>query len=281
MNSCRYYAFDDNLHSDLNLCSLDSDEYPLTVNCAGSFVTPFPFTTDNPSGRADFYLLYLVSGKMDVRLPDGIHEASAGSVMLFPPTYHYRYVYSGDDTLSYLWVHFTGSYARRFLEEIGLSASPQLRYASTDNGILKNFNRIFEIFEGHSPLKRHELACALERLLLSVSLSVNAQKQNPLERSIRYINASYNTDIRIPQLAKMENLSNSRYVALFKEIMGVPPTVYIINLRMSIACELLRSTDMSIQQIGILVGYSDSHFFSKLFKKQVGVAPRYYRSGTN
>jgi AraC-like DNA-binding protein len=76
----------------------------------------------------------------------------------------------------------------------------------------------------------------------------------------------------------MENLSNSRYVAIFTQCMGMPPVRYILELRLRYACQLLESTDMSIKEISALSGYSDPHFFSKQFKKYIGVSPRDYRT---
>ena len=151
-----------------------------------------------------------------------------------------------------------------------------------DNGIASVFRRMFDIFEGQSHLKRQELSCMLERLLLNVAKTVEVCGHGmELERSVRYIHSAYNTEIRIPELAKMESLSNSRYITLFNKRMGISPTAYIIKLRMSIACDLLRNTDMSVKQIGILVGYDDAHFFSKLFKKHTGIAPQHYRKNIN
>ena len=46
---------------------------------------------------------------------------------------------------------------------------------------------------------------------------------------------------------------------------------------MSAACELLESSNISVKQVGALVGYNDPHFFSKLFKKHVGISPSEYR----
>ena len=98
-------------------------------------------------------------------------------------------------------------------------------------------------------------------------------------RSLGYINRAYTDTIQIDELAAMENLSSSRYHVLFKEITGVAPSEYIIGLRMRDACELLRSTNMTVKQIGASVGYENQHYFSKLFKLKIGVPPIDYRKG--
>ena len=280
MNSRYYYAFDDTLpERAVNASSRESCEYPLTVNCAGNIVTASPFATDNAQGREDYYFIYMVSGCMDVSLNGSVCVATAGDIILFPPHCRYKYVYRGEAPLSYLWVHFTGSYAAALLNECGFGTLPCLHSASDNAKLSDGFDKIFELFETGSRLCRHELACALERLLLTSALSLDSHDDSrTLERSLGYIHSAYSTDIRIPDLARMENLSNSRYIALFGKRMGTSPSAYIINLRMNAACDLLHNTDMSIKQISVLVGYPDAHFFSRLFKKHTGISPRAYRT---
>ena len=279
MQSRYYYAFEDALSAEsVGACSRASDDQPLAVNCAGNLLTSLPFATDNTAGREDFYLLYVASGEMRLWLPEGERTATTGSVVFFPPKFPYCYTYEGGAPLSYFWVHFTGSYAHKFLEELGFGVLPCLHTAGRDDHVVSAFHNLFGAFETKSRLQKYELSASLETLLLAVALSVSQGEERTLERSVGYIHSAYNTDIRIPDLARMENLSNSRYIAVFDKQMGTSPSAYIIRLRMSAACDLLHGTDMSIQQIGALVGYRDPHFFSRVFKKHVGVSPKAYRT---
>ena len=93
------------------------------------------------------------------------------------------------------------------------------------------------------------------------------------------IHTSYHENLKIPELAKIENLSHSRYVELFRRQMGMSPMAYLIKLRMQAACSLLENTDIPVRRIARMVSYDDPHFFSKLFKRHVGVSPSEYREG--
>ena len=280
MNSIKYYSVAvKNTSTGINECSIESNSHPISVNCAGSFTTSFPFTTDNPMGRNDYYLLYMIRGEMEIRAGDRFGKAVSGSIFLIPPHTHYSYTYSGGEPLSYLWAHFTGSYAEGLLSDCRLSPLPFFG-AVEDNGIISiKFKRMFEEIERRSPLFERRAAVYIQDILLDVANSIcNKEEKNPLEASLRYIHSAYDNKISIPLLASMENLSNSRYIALFNKLMGMSPTAYIIKLRINTACELLSSTDMSIKQVGILSGYTDAHFFSKIFKKYVGLSPNEYRN---
>ncbi len=273
-----YHAFPDRRANGLNLCSRHSEEFPLVVNCAGNAGFTFPFTTDNPTGREDFYLLYMVEGVLDVTLPHGIETIREGHAVLFPPHYHYIYKYRGESPMNYLWVHFTGSHAARFLEEWGFRNLPCLKDTGNDLKIPKLFSELYECFEVQTPLSRPKSASALERILLRIAeCSFEPSEDRVPGKSLRLIHSSYQDDLRIPDLAKLENLSHSRYVTVFRQRMGMSPTAYIISRRMSAACELLENTDISVKQVGILVGYNDPHFFSKIFKRHIGLSPSDYR----
>ncbi len=270
-----YFAFPDG--HDLNACSRASEEYPLEVNCAGDLESAFPFTTHNRGGREDYYFLYLLRGELEVTLPDGIQTATAGTVLIFPPRNSYRYTYRGQEPLHYLWAHFTGSYVARFLEECDLHPLPLFRAAGDSRPVAEQFWHMLSVSDSDSPRLRQEMACAMEQLILTTARAVSVTKKQPLARSLHRMHSSFREDLRIPQLAAMENLSHSRYIVLFRQQTGVSPTAYLIGLRMEHACHLLLNTDMSIKQIGISVGYEDPQFFSKLFKKHIGVSPLQYR----
>ena len=276
-----YYAFEDARDAaGYNTCSIASDNYPLIVNCAGNFTSSFPFSTDNERGREDFYLLYIEKSSMDIFIGDKTVTAAAGSLVLFPPKYRYRYKFSSDEPLSYFWVHFTGSHAQKFLDECGFSRLPCVAFTGKPGKLISDFRSIFSIFENAGELRHLELACALERLLLGAAQnSGSEQRKRGFARSINYISSAYNTKISVPELAKMENLSNSRYVSLFKSYTGISPLEYILRLRMRSACDLLHTTDMTVKQIASLVGYEDEHYFSRIFKKHIGKTPSQYREG--
>lgn len=67
-------------------------------------------------------------------------------------------------------------------------------------------------------------------------------------------------------------------MALFAEIVGMSPIVYLNTFRISAACEMLRTTDYSIREVANAVGVEDQLYFSRVFKKQKGVSPREYRA---
>lgn len=279
MNNRSYYALPAEHPLDLWTGSRHSDVAPLIVNCAGSFVTAFPFQTDNARGREDYYLMYVLRGTLRVRLAEGDRDVGAGTLLLFPPHTPYRYAYAGDGgELTYLWVHFTGSHAARNLEQLSLAPLPLIRDRLPSPRVAEIFESILDCFAKGGALRDAWLSCHLEQLLLTLASSDGtAAQEMPLARSLRYIDRHYAEELSVAALAAMEGLSYSRYHDVFAAQLGLSPKRYVVRKRLDHACELLLTTDMSVAQVGAQVGYPDACFFSKIFKKEMGCGPSAYR----
>ena len=85
-------------------------------------------------------------------------------------------------------------------------------------------------------------------------------------------------NLMLQDVAKTVNMSNSRFSTVFSQQSGQTFTEYLIFLRLGKAKELLRTTDMKSSQIAHETGYNDAHYFSYIFKKNIGMTPSEYRT---
>ena len=88
----------------------------------------------------------------------------------------------------------------------------------------------------------------------------------------------YDPNLMLQDVAKEVSMSNSRFSTVFSQQSGQTFTEYLMYLRINKAKELLRTTDEKASQIASEVGYNDSHYFSYIFKKNVGITPTDYRN---
>ncbi len=79
-------------------------------------------------------------------------------------------------------------------------------------------------------------------------------------------------------LMEYSNMSESSVLRTFKRITGYPPFEYQMRQRMFAASRELSDTKLDITQIAYDVGYNDSNYFSRCFKKFMNMTPRDYRS---
>ena len=280
MKTISFIAYKDKKNLGFNICNRESIERELVINCTGNFKTQSDFHSINPTGRVDYYLMLIISGALEFTSEFGKIKAGAGTLILHPPKVAYEYQNIEEGETNYLWVHFTGSQVEKRLDKYGIKYFPQVNDLTVDNGIISAFKNIFAAFAIHDEFRESELSALLDKLLVSIARGIHEGKNKtgrPMLRAIEYINSSYDEKIKIPDLASLENLSVSRFNTLFKITVGKSPTEYITELRINAACELLSNTKLTVAEIGRMVGYEDSHFFSRIFKSHKGESPTSYR----
>lgn len=100
-----------------------------------------------------------------------------------------------------------------------------------------------------------------------------------MDRVKRYIDDNYQLDISLLILADRFKLSPSYLSTMFKKAHGTGIVDYTNRLRIEKAMELLRDSDMPIQEIAEKTGFSNYNSFSRVFKKEVGISAKDYRRG--
>lgn len=258
--------------------AMRSDAAPLIVNSAGLQSSPPIFHTSAKNGRVDYYLLYLTEGEMPLSFGGRQTLLHPGSFVIIPPNCPYDYHTAPGLPVSYFFVHFTGFWASHYLEQYGFSSLPHCTDLPVSDDVLQKFQNLLYSFVPQKSFLDAELAARTDSLLRALARLIKGE-QSPerIGRSLGYINRHYSEDIRISELARMEYLSTSRYIAVFRAIMGIPPTQYIIKVRLSAACVLLRESPYTVAEIGSAVGYPEPHYFNSLFKRHIGMTPGEYR----
>ena len=98
-----------------------------------------------------------------------------------------------------------------------------------------------------------------------------------VEKIKEYIEKNYGDTLSVSWLADKYGLNVSYLSTLFKERTGINLVSYIEGIRMEKAKELLRGRQWSVTDIAIHTGYTNSNYFSKVFKKYTGLSPREFR----
>lgn len=106
-------------------------------------------------------------------------------------------------------------------------------------------------------------------------ISVTEKKFKPL---LQYIENHYMHPISLDEMAQLSCMSTSHFATLFREFFGETPMDYLNSYRIERACLLLTNTAHSVTDISYMCGFSDSAYFTKVFKKYKGTTPKKYRS---
>ena len=93
-----------------------------------------------------------------------------------------------------------------------------------------------------------------------------------------YLDKNYTSNKTINDICRDLYINKYYLTHLFKDAMGVPPLKYMITKRISLAKELLSTTDLPVEEIAEKCGYTDVSYFVKVFKKAEGISPTDYRN---
>lgn len=100
----------------------------------------------------------------------------------------------------------------------------------------------------------------------------------PVQRAVVQIDADLGGDLSLKNLALTQNINASYLSVLFKKETGHTVTDYVNRKRIALAVQLLSSTKLQVQTVAQHCGITDANYFSKLFKKQMGLTPKKFRA---
>jgi two-component system response regulator YesN len=113
----------------------------------------------------------------------------------------------------------------------------------------------------------------------NVKVKKEESSSTVIDKAKAYIDKQYHKDISLDEVSKEVDISPYYFSKLFKEETGENFIEYLTNMRIKRAKELLNDTDMSMKEICCRIGYSDPNYFSRIFKKNLGVTPTEYKEG--
>jgi len=94
---------------------------------------------------------------------------------------------------------------------------------------------------------------------------------------ISFIESNYAEDLCLDRLAKVARMSVRNLLLLFREATGLSPIDYLIRLRIARSCEFLHQTSAPVTDVAFQVGFQDSNYFARQFRRVMGMPPSEYR----
>lgn len=122
--------------------------------------------------------------------------------------------------------------------------------------------------------------CQMLELAYSREARENSDEDGLIQRICRYIRHNFATNVTVDELCREFSCSRSRFSHTFKRETGKSVPEYLIDVRISYAKHLLRYSAMNVTQIAFSTGFTDSNYFSVVFKRSTGVSPLAYRKNS-
>ena len=268
--------------------NLEDLSVPLRINNCGYYrvhTTPV-IETPHPEGRNDYQLLYIAAGKGEFYFKGSKEPTivTKGNMILFRPGEPQVYYYYAVDKTEVYWVHFTGWKVEEYLERYELPHDENVFYT----GVSPDYPWIYNQMIRELQLQRvnHEdmISLYMHHIFITINRYIKERREtkndtiNDIERAAHYFKDNYNKQISIEQYAAEHLMSVNWFIHSFKSVMKMSPMQYIISLRIAMAKGYLENSAKNIAEISNEVGYENALYFSRIFRKYVGLSPSGYRS---
>jgi AraC-like DNA-binding protein len=167
-----------------------------------------------------------------------------------------------------------------------LPVSPVIKRASDNKRILPLIENIIETQTSKPPfydtlIKGYFLALLSELFQVVKFTETKSSDGDTIKAVLNFCSENYTQNIQLKTIAQALHISRTYISHLFSEKLHMGFSEYIGMLRISDACNLLVSCDMSITDISYAVGFNSPRSFNRLFLKYTGVTPREYRKTEN
>lgn len=259
---------------------------PLIVTSCGTYrlYTRPKLPTLRPRGRLDYQLIYIAGGKAHFHFDGKDVVVSAGHMVLYRPREFQKYEYYGTEQTEAYWVHFTGGNVKNIMRGYGITddmkvfyCGSNLEYQNLFRQMIQELQMCKDDYEELLQMQLRQIFILLHRQLSTTRKVDNSQIADEIDRAATYFNENYNQNISIEDYAASRHMSTSWFIRNFKQYVGSTPMQYILSMRISNAESLLENTEYNVTEIGLIVGYDNPLYFSRIFKKQRGLSPSEYR----
>lgn len=102
-------------------------------------------------------------------------------------------------------------------------------------------------------------------------------KDAAIQNCQSWIAENYQADSPVAAMAKIAGLAERSFKRRFEQATGMSPLEYVHTLRLEEAKQLLEASELPVEAVAEEVGYQDSSFFGRLFRRKVGLTPAQYR----
>lgn len=228
-------------------------------------------------------ILYFISGNCNVVCGGEAYSAKAGdTIVINSNELHYT---DNNGEADFFCIHITPD----FFADIDFSDVLFRTYVDKDCFIADSVERMY--LENCAREAGYDMRIKGTAYLLMAHMVSNYKadelsesdvvlRKNRLNRIgeiLNYISKNYHTKLTTIMLADRFHLTEHYFCSLFKKETGQSPINYINGYRIQKAAILLKNTDQSITEIAMNVGFEDSNYFARCFKKHFGISAREYR----
>lgn len=229
---------------------------------------------------------YCIAGSGRYSIDGGeSRTVSAGQLVALPSGKPHFYAASNDDPWSHFFISGMGDVFSYIdgMTPLGFTVDISVSYGERMQEL---FRQCFSVLREPYQIEEYVYVCQMAAAILSMipctakqSLGrLSANGSSGLERAVAFMKNKLYEKLTREQIAQAAFLSPSRLDHIFKQFAGYAPIEYFLRLKIQAAARDIFFSASLIQDIAAIYGIEDPYYFSRLFKRIMGVSPRQYRN---
>jgi len=235
-----------------------------------------------------YYLIFISNGHgvFESAFTDPVTVNAGTCFFLFPGVWH-RYKPHSISGWEEYWIGFNGKYAGELMTNNFFDPKDPFINVGPNTDLLSLLRQLLSIAQTSSS-GYNQLIAGITLQILGLVNAVSMQQEDGQDATAKLISKAkfmmeelLDKPVDIEKLVRELPMGYSKFRKAFKQITGEAPNQYHLNLRLNKAKILLSSTALNINEVATQTGFDSVFYFSKLFKKKNGVAPKFFRSHNN
>lgn len=223
-----------------------------------------------PIVRKNYYVCIVFKGNAVFSIKNSQYNLFPGTMFFNFPEIPFSI--ECDNDFSFLYISFNGSGAASLLEKFNISE---------ENCVFHNLETLSDFWMKEIRRINHTNAIVLTESILMYSLSYTLNYEDNrtkvvsrFESVIKYIHSNFkNPHLSLAKISDMFFYNKKYLSTLFIKETGIKFTDYLNDLRIEEAKKMMKTAKLPIAEISSACGFSDPYYFSKVFKKYVGIPP--------
>ena len=234
-------------------------------------------------GSQQYILLYCVDGKGYITIQGKEIALTPNCYFIIPKNMPHHYRSSLETPWSIYWVHFVGEHADLLYQRYCNQNQYTAKAIAYDEKRVRTFNEIFDLVENSLDARETEIANIklldfVASFIFQKEINHTLQENDVITDSVNFMKSSLHLNLTLDELAQRQLLSTSHYCRLFIAKTGHSPHQYFNQLKIWKSCQYIYFSDRNIKEISTELGFEDPYYFSRLFKKVMGISPANYKN---
>lgn len=227
-------------------------------------------------------IVFVVEGKVAYRVNEERFIAEQGEIVIIP-VHFYRSGRNFQDKLHTKYAVLLQDHDSPLIKNFFLKEQRLIKFKLNNyQAILRKFEQLYDEYLNQDRYYDLISSSIVQEMFVLIARELEKPEVAPMkvlyvEMIKEYIMKNLQQKIEIEQLAQLINKSPNYTITIFREVVGCSPIVYIHQLRLIEAGNLLLNSDMSITDISAYLGYYDTSYFNRMFRRYTSLTPTQFK----